>query len=299
MTQTALRPATVAELGAILRDAHDRHAPLRIIGRGTWKGRAASVTRDAADLELSALSGIIEYVPGDLVLTARAATTIAEIEAATAPHNQWCPLMPWGGDRGTLGATLATATSGPCAQSLGTPRDLALGVEFVDGTGATVRAGGRVVKNVAGFDLTRLMVGSWGSLGAITEVSVRLRARPATDETWSVALGVDASARLETFLRGPLAPLACEQMDGRTAIRIGGNGAFVAASRVCVKSLGDARLVDSAMWTALRERDPKPRAPLTANAIADPLSARVKKQFDPRHILNPGIMGEPRGEPRA
>ena len=317
----SLRPSSVSELSEILRDAHDRHAPLRIVGRGTWPGRNAAVAKDAATLDVSALAGIIEYVPGDLTLTARAGTTMAELDAATSAHGQWCPLLPWGGDDGTLGATFATATHGPCSASLGTPRDVALGMEFVDGTGAIVRAGGRVVKNVAGFDLTRLLVGSWGTLGAITEVSVRLRARPAVDETWS--LGVDESdgaarssvdesdgacARLEAFRRGPLAPLAIEALSAAAArglglatpgpaqgcvlVRLGGNAAFVAASRETVKALGHAERCAAGIWTRLREIDPRPRVPLTTSALADPLSQRVKKQFDPRHILNPGIMGE-------
>jgi glycolate oxidase FAD binding subunit len=278
----------------MIRDAHDRHTRLRVVARGTWQGCTASVAPDAAVLDVSELSGIIEYVPGDLTLTARAGTTVAEVDAATRAHGQWCPLLPWGGDEGTLGATFATATHGPCSASLGAPRDLAIGMEFVDGTGALIRAGGRVVKNVAGFDLTRLLVGSWGTLGVITEVSVRLRARPAVDETWSVAIdaGGGARARLEEFRRGPLAPLAIEEFETGTLVRLGGNAAFVAASREIVMTLGAADPRDTGIWARLRQRDPKPRGPLASSALADPLSTRVKKQFDPRHILNPGIMGE-------
>jgi glycolate oxidase FAD binding subunit len=287
-----LRAADASELREIIRDAHDRRVKLRIAGRGTWPSSGAAVAPDATVLDLSALTGITEYVPGDLTLTAHAGTTIAEIDAATGAHAQWCPLMPWGDDDGTIGATFATATNGPCSGSLGAPRDLAIGVEFVDGTGALVRAGGRVVKNVAGFDLTRLIVGSWGSLGAITGVSVRLCARPAADETWSVALDREAHARLEELRRGPLAPLATEEFAGRTLVRIGGNAAFVAASRAAVKALGAAEPCDPEIWTRLRASDPRPRPPLRANALAGALPQRVKKQFDPRHILNPGIMGE-------
>jgi glycolate oxidase FAD binding subunit len=287
-----LRPATAAELAGVVRDAHDRRTKLRIVGRGTWPVRSPAVAHDATALDLAALTGIIEYVPGDLTLTARTGTTIAEIDAATGAHGQWCPLMPWGGDDGTVGATFATATRGPCSTALGAPRDLGIGIEFVDGTGALVRAGGRVVKNVAGFDLTRLMVGSWGTLGAITEVSVRLRARPAVDETWRVALDGTAHERLDALRRGPLTPLAIEAFEGRTLVRLGGNAAFVAASRAAVKALGNAEQCDPAIWTRFRASDPWPGAPLDANALADALSQRVKKQFDPRHILNPGIMGE-------
>lgn len=288
------RPATAAELAGMIRDAHDRRTRLRVVARGTWQGCTASVAPDAAVLDVSGLSGILEYVPGDLTLTARAGTTVAEVDAATRAHGQWCPLLPWGGDEGTLGATFATATHGPCSASFGAPRDLAIGMEFVDGTGALIRAGGRVVKNVAGFDLTRLLVGSWGTLGVITEVSVRLRARPAVDETWSVAIdaGGGARARLEEFRRGPLAPLAIEEFETGTLVRLGGNAAFVAASREIVMTLGAADPRDTGIWTRLRQSDPKPRGPLASSALADPLSTRVKKQFDPRHILNPGIMGE-------
>lgn len=289
-----VRPSTPAELGGMVRDAHDRRTRLRVTARGTWPGRGAAVAPDATVLDVSLISGIVEYVPGDLTLTARSGTTIAELDAATRPHGQWCPLLPWGGDEGTIGATFATATHGPCSAALGAPRDIALGMEFVDGTGSVIRAGGRVVKNVAGFDLTRLLVGSWGSLGVITEVSLRLRARPVVDETWSVAMepGDGARSRLESFRRGPLAPLAIEEMDDRTLVRLGGNAAFVAASRELVRALGDAEPSDPGIWLRLRERDPRPRGPLPWNALADPLAQRVKKQFDPAHILNPGIMGE-------
>ena len=133
-----VRASTAAELGGIVRDAHDRHARLRVVARDTWHARNAAVAADAIPLDVSALAGIIAYVPGDLTLTALAGTTIAEIEAATAAHGQWCPLLPWGGDEGTLGATFATATHGPCSAALGGPRDLAIGVQFVDGTGSVI-----------------------------------------------------------------------------------------------------------------------------------------------------------------
>ncbi len=288
------RATSTTELSEIVRDAHDARARLRIVARGSWPARTAAVATDAALLDVSALSGVVEYVPGDLTLTAKSGTTLAEIEEATRANGQWCPLLPWGGDGGTLGATFSTATHGPCSASLGAPRDHAIGMQFVDGTGALIRAGGRVVKNVAGFDLTRLLIGSWGTLGVITEVSVRLRARPAVDETWSVEIEADdaSAARLDEFRRGPLAPLAMENFNGRSLVRIGGNAAFVAASREAVKSLGAAVSADPESWTRLRESDPRPRGPLATNALADPLSQRVKKQFDPAHILNPGILGE-------
>jgi glycolate oxidase FAD binding subunit len=302
-----LRPSTVAELSVMTRDSHDGRTPLRIAGRGSWLGAGGAVRPDAVRLDVSGLSGIIEYVAGDLTLTARAGTTLEELDSATAIHGQWCPLLPWGGDDVTLGAVFATATPGPFSRSLGGPRDLALGLEFVDGSGAIVRAGGRVVKNVAGFDLTRLLVGSWGTLGIITEVSMRLRARPKSDETWALAIDrsdTAATDRLRAFEHGPYTPLASRRLDtavcdglGLAArdtvlVRLGGNATFVAASRDALRAIGEAHECDASLWTRCRAIDTPESAVAEQNAVADPVSRRVKKQFDPRHILNPGILGE-------
>ena len=315
MSNAHLQPSTVEELRTIVRESHDNGRHLRVVGNASWLEGGAPVASNATHVQLRGVSGIVEYVAGDLTLTARAGTTLSEIEEATAAHGQWCPLFPWGSDSGSLGATMATATCGPFRAALGRPRDIALGLQCVDGTGALIRAGGRVVKNVAGFDLTRLMVGSWGALGIITEVSVRLRARPAVDESWAVT--VDSSraeneSRVHAFTRGPFAPLAGERLDAasvaalglphnaRLLIRLGGNAQLVAAARQAIRSLGDAVPVDSAVWARYRALDPAPRAlpgPATnggtaGDALSHPLAQRVKRQFDPRAILNPGILGE-------
>ena len=294
-----LQPANTGELQTIVRDARTQSTPLCLISRGTWPAGVADREIASTPLDLSLFSGIVEYVPGDLTLTAGAATTIAEIDAATAAHHQWCPLLPWGDDSGSLGATFATATTGPCSRTLGAPRDVAIGVQFVDGTGALARGGGRVVKNVAGFDLTRLMVGSWGTLGAITEISIRLRAQPVVDETWTVQIAPDddtATVRLAALRRGPLAPLACEILttahaislglpNASVLIRLGGNTAFVAAARAAMHGIGRAEPCDTAVWSRFRALDPHPRF-VTVNAFADPLSQRIKSQFDPACVLN-------------
>jgi glycolate oxidase FAD binding subunit len=297
------QPVSVEELTTLVRAASESGSALRLVGRGTWLDAGHPVHEHARRVDLSRLNGIVDYVPGDLTLTARAGTTLAELDAATAEHGQWCPLLPWGGDDGSIGATFATASSGPCRAALGAPRDLALGLEFIDGTGARVRAGGRVVKNVAGFDLTRLLVGSWGTLGAITEVSVRLRARPSHDETWAITLeGAAAHERAESFRRGPLAPMAFEALDDaqgralgfdapRVLMRLGGNGAFVAASRAALRAIGHAEPCDTGLWTAFRALDPRPPV-IDVQAFSQPIARRVRHQFDPRHILNPGILGE-------
>jgi glycolate oxidase FAD binding subunit len=229
---------------------------------------AGRPTDAAHELSLADDTGIVEYVPGDLTLTARAGTPLSDIERATREHGQWLPLEPWGADSGSLGATISTATSGPYAHAMGLPRDVVLGVEFVTGAGQVVRAGGRVVKNVAGFDLTRLVVGAWGTLGVITEVTVRLRARPAF--TRSLSLTVKRSAGdlnvLATTLRAlPFTPLACEVVStsvgrrlgigdsgAQLLVRVGGNRRSVEAQTDALRSLAHLTEVPDDVWTSMR-----------------------------------------------
>lgn len=188
--------ATVADVCDAVQDAVTTGRPLRLVGAGRWLDGGRPVPAHARPLSLRALAGVVEYTPGDLTMTVRAGTTLGAIEAATRPHGQWLALDPFGTDAGTIGATIATASCGPLAHAFGRPRDLILGIELVTGHAEVVRAGGRVVKNVAGFDLTRLMTGAWGALGVLTEVTVRLRARPGCDETLAVIppAGADAGA---------------------------------------------------------------------------------------------------------
>lgn len=263
-------PTTTSDVRDLVRAAVERRTPLRLVGRGTWLSAGRPVIA-AESLHLAGLTGIVDYTPGDLTLTARAGTTLAEIAAATAANGQWLALEPWGGDTGTLGATVATGTAGPVAGSLGTPRDVVIGVEVVTGTGDVIRGGGRVVKNVAGFDLTRLTVGAWGTLGVITEVAVRLRALPERDVT--VALRVPAGsttlAELLTNLRAaPVAPLALELVSAAAArtlslgtstvllARIAGNSELVDAQREALTTITDVTDVSADVWNALRTIEP-------------------------------------------
>jgi len=261
--------SAVAAIRDRVRDAASRRVPLRVVGAGTWLD-AGRPTAHAEPLPVRDTAGIVAYVPGDLTLTAGAGTTLAEVRDATSKHGQWLALDPYGSDEGTLGATLATASSGPLATAFGTPRDLTLGVEFVTGAGVIARGGGRVVKNVAGFDLTRLMIGSWGTLGILTEVTVRLHAKPQCDETFALTLASDADvARTRELLRRmPFTPYACEIVNGRLAqqllgvdeltalVRLGGNDEAVTAQRAALGALGEPRPVDPAVWKALRQCEP-------------------------------------------
>ena len=248
-----------------LRDAADRRVSLRVVGRGRWLGAGRPVAA-AESISTRELAGITEYVPGDLTLTARAGTTLEEIRLATAEHDQWLALDPYGSDDGTFGATIATASAGPLSTSFGTPRDLVLGLEFVTGEGVVVRGGGRVVKNVAGFDLTRLLTGSWGTLGMITEATVRLHARPDADGSIVVPLDDnDGVTRARELLRRlPFSPYAFEIINATLArrlvamdcvaavIRLGGNRLGVNAQRAAFETLGSASAIDADVWRRLR-----------------------------------------------
>ena len=254
-----------------IRDAAASGKRLRVTGAGTWLDAGRPVTSDNT-ISLSGDAGIVKYEPGDLTLTARAGTTIADLTAAAKSNGQWLPLDPWGGEDGTLGATLSTATAGPHSVSMGLPRDVVLGMEFVTGNGDVIRSGGRVVKNVAGFDLTRLVVGSWGTLGVITEATIRLRARPAQIRTLAVEIDDSAQAlnALAVTLRGlPFTPLAAEVVNRALAfelgvgdkpellIRLGGNARAMQRQVDEVRNLGPSRDFEERVWPALRASEPK------------------------------------------
>jgi glycolate dehydrogenase FAD-binding subunit len=242
---------------------------VRIIGGGSWLDAGRPV-RDAAPLSLAGDDAIIEYVPGDLTLTARAGASLASIERATGAEGQWLALEPFGAAAGTLGATIATGSSGPLAHSFGAARDIVLGVEAVTGTGDVVRGGGRVVKNVAGFDLTRLFTGAWGTLAVITEATVRLRARPERDETFALLIPPDheMDAWLARLRALPFSPLALELLNAALAraleigddalllARLGGNDSAVRAQLQALGAFGDVRAVPGAAWIALAGIEP-------------------------------------------
>ncbi len=287
MTISTSRPRSGSATSAVrdaVRDATERGEPLRIEGAGNWLDAGWPVT-SAATLSLAGDSGIVEYTPGDLTLTARAGTSLHEIARATGAEQQWLALDPFGPPASTLGATIATASAGPLAHAFGTPRDNVLGLEAVTGDGQTVHTGGRVVKNVAGFDLTRLFTGSWGTLAVITEVTVRLRALPEAEESWAIVVD-ETQESLDALLArlrfAPLEPLALELVcpklasllgvdsGGRAAllVRLGGNEASTRSQREYLRSFADPLAVPRDVWRLLRECEPTRAA--TARFSAPP-----------------------------
>ncbi|MEP6833175.1 MAG: FAD-binding protein [Gemmatimonas sp.] len=242
--------------------------PIRIVANGSWLN-AGRPTAEASPLSVQGVRGIVEYVPGDLTITVRAGTPHSEIDAATFHEGQWLGLDPAGAHLGTVGATIATAAAGPLVHGIGAVRDIVLGLEVVSGNGVITRSGGKVVKNVAGFDLVRLQTGAWGTLGIITEVSLRLRARPETDET--VAIELDGRTPLLAHLirlKGlTLSPLSIELIGAPLAttlgissqqlflIRLGGNETRVKAQRAQLATLGALNDCNTTIWESLQRLD--------------------------------------------
>lgn len=237
VTPVAMHAAT--PIADIVREHLAAHRSFRAVGSGTWP-HGGGPFADATPVSVRAHhANVVEYEPGDLVITVGAGMTWRELAQVTAAHGQMFALAPYGSSDSTLGAIVSTAAAAPLALNDLLVRDLVLGLEVVDGTGEVLRAGGRVVKNVAGFDLVRLFTGAHGTLGIITQLSLRLHARPPHDRLMRVTLSgpiPDALANAVPKLMAQRAPLplllSCEPGQPLTLwARVSGNAARVSALR--------------------------------------------------------------------
>ncbi len=205
---TTLRPADVDELAAIVRDADAARRTVHVVGNETHSGPAgAPPARADVVVSTSALTGVIAHEPGDLTITVRAGTRLRDLEAHLARHAQWLPAPTLGHGEASVGGWLAIGTDSLATRSAGRARDWVIGATAVHGDGRVARGRGRVVKNVAGYDLPRLMVGSLGTLGALADVTFRLAPRAETSTTLQ-AHGErdDVHAAARALLAMPWAP---------------------------------------------------------------------------------------------
>ncbi len=220
--------AVVAEWQDRIRAASASRSALAITGGGT-KGFYGNPSEGEL-LDTRACAGIVDYEPTELVLVARAGTPLAEIEARLAEAGQMLAFEPpHFGPGATIGGVVAAGLSGPRRPWGGAVRDLVLGITLVDGNGTLLRFGGRVMKNVAGFDATRLMVGALGTLGVITEVAVKCLPAPRCDATRAFECGADAAIHMANDWSARGLPLSATcWWRGTLAVRLSG-----ADSRCC------------------------------------------------------------------
>jgi glycolate oxidase FAD binding subunit len=241
-----------AELQAELRAALADNAPLAIRGGGT----KAFYGRDVAGraLVVSGHSGIVSYEPTELVVTVRAGTRLADLEALLAQNGQQLACEPpHFGEAATVGGMVAAGLSGPRRPWGGAVRDGVLGVRVLSGDGEVLHFGGEVMKNVAGYDLSRLMAGSLGILAVVLEVSLKVGPMPSAEATRVLEMEPEAAlTRLAEWGRQPLPITAAAHVDGRLHLRLAGNESAVAEAAGRIG--GDAPDESAAFWANLREQ---------------------------------------------
>lgn len=240
------------ELHERVRAACAARTPLAIRGGGTKAFLGGAVSGEP--LEVGGHAGIIRYEPTELVISARAGTPLRDIEAALAEHDQMLAFEPpHYGESTTLGGTIACNLSGPRRPWAGAARDFVLGSRIVNGRGEVLRFGGEVMKNVAGYDVSRLMCGAYGTLGVLLDVSLKVLPRPEAEMTLCLALDDrQALAKLHDWACQPL-PLSGSCYDGSNlCVRLSGaRGAVDAARRL----IGGDELPDAVrFWSRLREQ---------------------------------------------
>ncbi|MDO5290643.1 MAG: glycolate oxidase subunit GlcE [Pseudomonadota bacterium] len=237
-----------------LRLAAERRRPLRVRGGGTKDFYGQRLHGELLDVR--PLAGIVSYEPSELVVTVRAGTRLRELEALLAEQRQYLAFEPPRfGAASTVGGMVAAGLSGPARASVGAVRDYVLGVQMLNGRGELLTFGGQVMKNVAGYDVSRLMAGSLGTLGVITQVSLKVMPLPPAECTLVFELS-ETSARQQLNRWGgqPLPLNASCWMGGQLAVRLRGAQAAVAAA---CKLMGGQLLDETRaqqQWAALRDQ---------------------------------------------
>ncbi len=233
-------------------EAVRRQAPLRIRGGGSKDFYGGTPSGEILDTR--AYAGIVSYEPTELVITARCGTPLAELESALAAQRQCLPFEPPHFGAATFGGCIAAGLSGPRRASAGALRDYVLGTKVIDGRGRVLAFGGQVMKNVAGYDVSRFFAGSLGTLGVIAEASVKVLPRPAAELT--LQLEMPEEKALEAFNRWagqPLPVSATAWHDGEVAVRLGGAAVAIGAAAEKIGGLRIAQERADAFWRALRE----------------------------------------------
>ena len=243
--------ATLDDLVDRVRAAHASATPLRLRAGGSKDFYGGLLAGELFDV--SGYRGIVAYEPTELYVTACCGTPLAEIEAALAERGQMLACEPPRFGGATVGGCVAAGLSGPRRMQAGAVRDFVLGVKLIDGTGQMLDFGGKVMKNVAGYDVSRLLAGSLGTLGLLAEVTLKVLPRPLAEQSLLFEFGeAEAIAQLNHWGGQPLPISASFWHDGRLLVRLSGARAAVEAARC---QLGGELAVDAEKtWQSIREQ---------------------------------------------
>ena len=222
----AIFPGTVDQVAAVVREAAAAGTAVIAWGGGTAIAVGEPPPRASIVLGLRRLARVVEHEPGDLTATVEAGLTLGALQDALRARRQWLSLDPPDAERATVGGIVAANASGPRRHLYGTVRDLLIGLTVVTADGAVVRGGGKVVKNVAGYDLPKLFIGSWGTLGIVVDATFKLR--PLPDEERLIAVRFDrlkdCGAAARSVLASDLIPNAVKVVDPAAAAALGLDG---------------------------------------------------------------------------
>ena len=223
--EAAVFPGTVEEARSVVALAAEAEMPVIPWGGGTAAAMGTPASRTGLVLGMRRLDKILEHEPGDLTVSVQAGRTIAALQSSLG--RQWLSLDPPDAARATMGGVIAANASGPRRHLYGTARDLLIGLTIITADGTLVRGGGKVVKNVAGYDLPKLYVGSCGTLGVIAEVTVKLRPRPDDERVVAIPFDrvKDGGAAVRALMASDLIPNAVELLDGEALRALGLTGA--------------------------------------------------------------------------
>ncbi len=275
-----LTPRDAQDLAQIIADAGAKGTKLELCGGGTKAHFGAP--RDATVVSLAALAGVVDYDPAELVLTVRPGTRLAEVQALVAAEGQMLAFEPYGAPGATIGGTIAAAVAGSRRVTAGSARDHLLGFTAVSGRGEAFVAGAKVVKNVTGYDLPKLMTGSWGRLGAMTELTLKVLPSPRLTVTlMAEGLSPEAAHAMMAAALGSNADVsaAAHLARGLTLLRVSGFAPSVEARCAALPGL-------LAALCGLHRLDEAEAAPLWHEAMTGNLLAgavRWRVHVSPRY----------------
>ena len=268
---TVLEPATAREAAEILKSAGASKQRILTGGRFSKK-LMAGPTDTGANLTLSTvrLSRVLQYEPRDLTISVQAGMPFRELENLLRKNRQMIPLDPMLSEECTVGGVVAANTNGPRRRQYGTVRDFVIGMQFAMMNGRLVDTGGMVVKNVAGLDMGKLMIGSFGTLALITSVNFKVVPLPPAERTFAIAFPTSTAAleARDKLIRGPLQAVAVdllnpvlasqENLSGWTLLlRFGGNDALMERCEREVVALGNAQTGNETFWQRIQNLSPR------------------------------------------